>query len=71
MVLALAALHCNMIIFRYKFLFFNLKNKKFNFKNRDLKVDNVLLDKDGHAILCDFGLSREGLVSPGSILGFV
>ena len=35
---------------------------KHNIIFRDLKPDNVVIDKEGHALLTDFGLSREGVV---------
>lgn len=40
------------------------------FKYRDLKPENILLDSQGHIVLTDFGLCKEGLEANGTTTTF-
>lgn len=53
-ILALEDLHKRDIIFRGILILIILI---------DLKPDNIVFDEDGHALLTDFGLSKEGVLN--------
>ena len=43
---------------------------KYDIIYRDLKPANVVIDKDGHALIIDFGLSKEGITNNGKTTSF-
>lgn len=72
MALALGYLHSLGIVYRYIVLFYPPPSPRhkplissYLVSVRDLKPENILLDSEGHAVLTDFGLCKEGVAVGG------
>lgn len=50
-----------LVLRRFLFLFCLAQSFQLGIVYRDIKLENILLDNEGHVVLTDFGLSKEFL----------